>query len=106
MAKNPTSPRQAVALRYQPGEDNAPKVTAKGKGYLAEKILEMARAHKVPIREDKNLIQVLSRLELEQEIPPEVYRAVAEILSFIYRLSRNLPASGKTSVSFLPTKLQ
>jgi flagellar biosynthesis protein len=57
----------------------------------------MARAHKVPIREDKNLIQVLSRLELEQEIPPEVYRAVAEILSFIYRLSRHRPAPGQTS---------
>lgn len=103
MAKKLTSPRQAVALRYQPGQDNAPKIAAKGKGYLAEKILEIARAHKVPIREDKNLIQVLSRLELEQEIPPEVYRAVAEILSFIYRLSRRAPASGKTAASFLHT---
>ena len=87
MAKTSSFPRQAVALRYKPGEDDAPKVAAKGRGYLAEKILEMAREHKVPIREDKNLIQILSRLELEQEIPPEVYRAVAEILSFIYRLS-------------------
>ena len=97
MAKTSSSRRQAIALRYQPREDNAPKVTAKGTGYLAEKILELAREHKVPIREDKNLIQILSRLELEQEIPPEVYRAVAEILSFIYRLSRRLPATGKTS---------
>ena len=87
MAKMPSSPRHAVALRYKLGEDRAPKVAAKGKGYLAEKILEMAREHKVPIREDKNLIQILSHLELEQEIPPDVYRAVAEILSFIYRLS-------------------
>lgn len=87
MGKPSSSPRQAVALRYKPGEDNAPKVAAKGRGYLAEKILEMAREHKVPIREDKNLIQILSHLELEQEIPSEVYRAVAEILSFIYRLS-------------------
>lgn len=91
MAKPSSLPRQAVALRYKPGEDSAPKVAAKGKGYLAEKILEMARAHKVPIREDKNLIQILSRLELEQEIPPEVYRVVAEILSFIYRLSQRQP---------------
>lgn len=88
MAKTPPHTRQAVALRYTPGGNNAPKVAAKGKGYLAEKILEMARTHNVPIREDKNLIQVLSRLELEQEIPPQVYQAVAEILSFIYRLSR------------------
>ena len=88
MAKTPPRTRQAVALRYKPGADNAPKVAAKGKGYLAEKILEMARAHNVPIREDKNLVQILSRLELEQEIPPQVYQTVAEILSFIYRLSR------------------
>lgn len=88
MAKSSTRTRQAVALRYKPGDDHAPKVAAKGKDYLAEKILEMARAHNVPIREDKNLVQILSRLELEQEIPPQVYQAVAEILSFIYRLSR------------------
>ncbi len=88
MAKSSTRTRQAVALRYKPGDDHAPKVAAKGKGYLAEKILEMARAHNVPIREDKNLVQILARLELEQEIPPQVYQAVAEILSFIYRLSR------------------
>jgi flagellar biosynthesis protein len=88
MAKPPTRSRQAVALRYQPGADSAPKVAAKGKGYLAEKILEMARAHNIPVREDKNLVQILSRLELEQEIPPQVYQTVAEILSFIYRLSR------------------
>lgn len=88
MAKTPTRARQAVALRYKPGEDNAPKVAAKGKGYLAEKILEMARAHNIPVREDKNLVQILSRLDLEQEIPPQVYQAVAEILAFIYRLSR------------------
>jgi flagellar biosynthesis protein len=88
MARTSPQAKRAVALRYKPGEDHAPKVAAKGKGYLAEKIIEMARAHKVPIREDKNLVQILSRLELEQEIPPEVYRAVAEILSFIYRLSQ------------------
>jgi flagellar biosynthesis protein len=87
MEKPPPQARRAVALRYQPGEDHAPKVAAKGKGYLAEKILEMARVHNIPIREDKNLVQILSRLELEQEIPPDVYRAVAEFLLFIYRLS-------------------
>lgn len=97
MAKTPTSARRAVALRYKSGKDHAPKVAAKGTGYLAEKILEMAHAHQIPIREDKNLIQVLSRLELEQEIPSEVYRAVAEILSFIYRLSQRRPSSEKTS---------
>ena len=60
---------------------------AKGQGYLAEKILELARQHHIPVREDKNLLQILSRLDLNQEIPAEVYKAVAEILAFIYRLS-------------------
>lgn len=81
------TPRQTVALRYLPKRDAAPKVVAKGSGYLADKILELARLHNIPIREDRNLVQILSRLDLEQEIPAEVYRAVAEILAFIYRLS-------------------
>ena len=84
--------RQAVALRYEPKRDRAPKLVAKGQGYLAEKILELARQHHIPIREDKNLLQILSRLDLNQEIPAEVYRAVAEILAFIYRLSNRQPA--------------
>jgi len=87
MDEKPTPPRQAVALRYQPGEDEAPRVTAKGRGHVAEKIIELARQHGVPIRQDGNLVQVLSRLDLEEEIPPSVYRAVAEILAFVYRLS-------------------
>ena len=86
--KTPTQSKQAVALRYQPGEDSAPKVTAKVRGCLAEQILDLARKHNVPVREDKDLLQILSRLDLNQEIPPDVYRAVAEILAFIYRLSR------------------
>jgi flagellar biosynthesis protein len=79
--------QQAVALRYKPENDRAPKLVAKGQGYLAEKILELARQHHIPVREDKNLLQILSRLDLNQEIPAEVYKAVAEILAFIYRLS-------------------
>jgi flagellar biosynthesis protein len=79
--------RQAVALRYEPKQDRAPKLVAKGRGYLAEKILELARQYNIPVRQDKNLLQILSRLDLNQEIPAEVYQAVAEILAFIYRLS-------------------
>ncbi len=79
--------KQAVALRYEPKKDPAPIVTAKGCGHLAEKILELAREHNIPIRQDKNLLQILSRLDLHREVPPEVYRVVAEILAFIYRLS-------------------
>ena len=87
MNDKPKGPRQAVALRYKPGEGDAPRVTAKGQGNVAEKIIALARQHGVPIREDRNLVQVLARLDLEQEIPPHVYRAVAEILAFVYRLS-------------------
>ncbi len=79
--------QEAVALRYEPKRDRAPKLVAKGQGYLAEKILELARQHHIPVREHKNLLQILSRLDLNQEIPAEVYKAVAEILAFIYRLS-------------------
>jgi len=84
---DPSTKKQAVALRYEPKKDRAPKITGNGRGYLAEKILELARQHDIPIRQDKNLLQILSRLDLHQEVPPEVYKAVAEILAFIYRLS-------------------
>jgi len=83
----PKPPLRAVALRYTPGEDEAPRLAAKGTGHVAEKIVELARRHGVTIRQDRNLVQVLSRLDLEQEVPPHVYRAVAEILAFVYRLS-------------------
>jgi flagellar biosynthesis protein len=79
--------KQAVALRYEPKKDRAPKIASKGRGHVAERILELARQHNIPIREDKNLLQILSHLDLHQEVPTEVYKAVAEILAFIYRLS-------------------
>jgi flagellar biosynthesis protein len=82
---------QAVALRYQADQDRAPKVVAKGQGAVAQRIIELARARGIPIRQDKNLVQVLSLLELDQQIPPSVYRAVAEILAFVYRLANRRP---------------
>ena len=78
---------KAVALKYDQKRDRAPKVVAKGRGLVAEKIIDVAREHHVPLYEDKNLIQILDALELETEIPPELYRAVAEVLAFIYRLN-------------------
>jgi flagellar biosynthesis protein len=81
---------KAVALKYDQGKDAAPRVTAKGRGFVAEKIIETARAHNVPLHEDKNLVQVLEALDLETEIPPELYRAVAEVLAFIYRLNAKI----------------
>ena len=78
---------KAVALKYDQEKDAAPRITAKGRGFVAEKIIETARAHNVPLHEDKNLVQVLEALDLETEIPAELYRAVAEVLAFIYRLN-------------------
>lgn len=83
MEKSP----KAVALKYDRKKDNAPRVIAKGRGEIAKKIIEVAHAHNVPLYEDKNLIQILEALDLETEIPPELYRAVAEVLAFIYRLN-------------------
>lgn len=87
MAEKPNQKR-AVALRYDPARDKAPKVVAKGKGRTAEQILALARKNAVPVREDPTLVQVLSRLKVDQEIPPEVYRAVALILAFLNRVNR------------------
>ncbi len=83
MEKSP----KAVALKYDRKKDNAPRVIAKGRGEIAKKIIEVAQAHNVPLYEDKNLIQILEALDLETEIPSELYRAVAEVLAFIYRLN-------------------
>jgi flagellar biosynthesis protein len=77
--------RRAVALKYEPGERSAPVVVAKGKGYLANAIVEKAAENGVPVQEDASLVEVLSKLDINQEIPPELYTLVAEILSFIYR---------------------
>jgi len=78
---------KAVALKYDQKKDRAPRVIAKGRGEIAKKIIEVARAHQVPLYEDKNLIQILEALDLETEIPSELYRAVAEVLAFIYKLN-------------------
>jgi flagellar biosynthesis protein len=78
---------RAVAIRYEPDEDGAPRVMAKGRGWQAEAIIELARASGVPIHEDRALVEVLSKLDLEQEIPPEFYQIVAEILAFVYRMN-------------------
>lgn len=80
--------RQAAALRYAQGKDAAPRLMAKGKGAVADRILEIARRNGIPIREDRELVQVLASLDLYQEIPPELYKAVAEILVFLYSLNQ------------------
>jgi len=80
-------PKKAVALRYEREKDKAPRVTAKGQGWLAEQILKQA-GDNTPVVEDAALVEVLYQLELQQEIPPHLYQAVAEILAFVYRLDK------------------
>lgn len=75
-------PKQAIALSYDPSED-APKVVASGRGLLAEKIIERAQEFDVPIHRDDKLADTLSRLEIGELIPPELYEVVAEILIFV-----------------------
>lgn len=77
------TPRIAVALLYE--EPNAPKVVASGQGWIGEKIIEAAKEHGVPIEEDPVLAQALSTIEIDEEIPEALYRAVAEVLSFLLK---------------------
>lgn len=77
--------KKAVALKYDKEKSAAPVVVAKGKGYLAEKIVKTAEDNGVPLKEDSDLINYLMSLNLYEEIPSELYPAIAEILAFIYK---------------------
>ena len=77
----------SVALEYVPGEE-APKIIASGKGVLAEKIIERAKEADVPVYEDSQLANTLSKLEIGDMIPPELYGVVAEILVFVDECDR------------------
>lgn len=77
---------RAAALRYERATDHAPRLVAKGEGKIAEKIIELAKEHGIPITQDPDLLQILSKLDLGAAISPEMYEIVAELLIFIYRL--------------------
>lgn len=86
--------RKAVALGYDQSADAAPRVTAKGSGLVAERILELARESGVPVHEDPDLMTLLAELDVGVEIPENLYRAVAEVLAFVYRLNQKMPNTG------------
>jgi len=86
--KNELKRQVALALGYKPEDQNAPKLLAKGKGLIAEKIIELAKTKGIPIKKDDDLIKVLYKLDIDEEIPPELYEAVAELLAFIYKLNQ------------------
>ncbi len=82
--------KKAVALRYNEESDHAPKVTAKGEEYFAEEIIATAESAGVPLYEDDALVEILAQIELDREIPPELYGAVAEMFTWIYKANREL----------------
>jgi flagellar biosynthesis protein len=88
--KNKKQSSKAAAVSYDAGKDRAPRLVAKGSGNVADRIIEIARQHDIPMVKDENLVQVLEALDLNTEIPPELYRAVAQVLAFIYRLNNKM----------------
>jgi len=86
MTKN--SQKKAVALKYRPEKDSAPTVTAKGSGNVAQKIIEIAEKNGIPIKDDPDLVEVLSKLDINEAIPASIYVVVAELLAFAYALNR------------------
>lgn len=84
--------RRAVALRYDKDRDAAPRVVATGKGFIAERIVELAEAEGISVFQDPDLVTMLAALDLHAEIPPQLYKVVAEVLAFVYRMNqRALP---------------
>jgi len=79
----------AAAIKYDSLRDNAPKVSARGRGTIAEKIIELANESGIPIKNDPELVQILCKLQVDAEIPIELYQAIAEILAFVYSLNES-----------------
>ncbi len=81
--------RKAVALKYEAERDMAPRVIAKGRGHVAEHILETAQKNSVPVYQDKTLVNMLMALEIDREIPPELYKAIAEVMAYVYKMDKS-----------------
>lgn len=84
------APRKAVALKYDAGQDAAPRVVAKGQRLTAERIIAVAREAGIHIHEDPDLVALLAKLDVNASVPEELYRAVAEVLAFVYRLNKRM----------------
>lgn len=82
-----TDPRVAVALRYLAGADEAPRVVARGRGEVADRILALAREHGVPVHPDRDLVAALAALDVGTQVPPKLYEALAEVLAYVYRVN-------------------
>ncbi len=84
---------EAIALKYDQDKDLAPKVVAKGKGKIAENILEKAQELDIPVQKDPSLAELLGKLNINETIPDELYGVVAEVFAFIYKLDQNMQRS-------------
>ena len=77
---------EAVALRYDKDREDAPRVVAKGRGFVAQQLLAIAKRNAVPVYQNQTVTQLLMAVELDREIPPDLYQAVANVLAFVYRM--------------------
>ncbi len=85
--------QEAVAIRYDKDREDAPRVVAKGRGFVAQQLLAIAKRHAVPVYQNQSVTQLLMAVELDREIPPDLYQAVANVLAYVYRLDGR--ASGR-----------
>lgn len=92
--EKPKPPRHAVAIAYHPGT-SAPKVVAKGHGLIADEIIARAKEHGVFVHESKELVGLLMQVELDRDIPPALYRVVAELLAWLYHIEAAQQSGGK-----------
>jgi flagellar biosynthesis protein len=81
--------REVVALKYDQVKQDSPYVVAKGRGLVADEILARAKENDIPIQEDPSLLEVLSKLEINESIPEELYQVVAEVFAFIYKVDKH-----------------
>ena len=88
---------KAVSLQYKKGKNAAPKVTAKGQGWMADRIIKMADKNNIPIRKDKDLLHLLSEIDVGQEVPESLYKVVAELLAWVYQINQDYPGSEKAN---------
>lgn len=85
----PNFRKKAIALGYKSSKESAPTIKAKGEGEIAKTIIRLAKENNIPIKEDADLVELLSKVELEAQIPPALYKAVAEVFSFLYKMTKN-----------------
>ena len=93
--KGKDAPQKAAALSYDPQKDCAPRLAAAGKGLTAEKIIEIAKENHIPLYKDPALADILLELNISREIPPELYRIIAEVLVFVYGTDQLFTPGGK-----------